>query len=118
MTDSSDEFNDSLSGVFDNILAVEHSTDSYGFVGGSAILNNVHSEDKCRGRVCVVHSPTNHHMRSWKQLWRNDRGIFERICPEHGIGHPDPDQFEYWDETGQEYQAVHGCCGCCRPPSD
>lgn len=112
---------DEIDGMFDSILAVEYSTNSMGSVlpgRSGTILVNVHSEDRCRGRVCVVHNPTVHHMSSWKQLWRDDRKIFERICPQHGIGHPDSDQFEYWDETGQEYQAVHGCCGCCRPPSD
>lgn len=113
-----DSIDDEINGLFDNILAVEHTTDSMGFsLGRGTVLTNVHSEDKCRGRVCVVHNPTDHHMRSWKMLWRDDRGIFERICPEHGVGHPDSDQFQFWEETGQEDQAVHGCCGCCRPPA-
>jgi hypothetical protein len=51
-------------------------------------------------------------MRGWTLHWRGDRGIFERIC-EHGVGHPDPDQFDYWIETRQKHQMVHGCCGCC-----
>lgn len=54
-------------------------------------------------------------MREWRPHWRNDRGILERICP-HGLGHPDPDQAEYWNETGQEWQFVHGCDGCCADP--
>jgi hypothetical protein len=45
--------------------------------------------------------------------WRSDRGIFERIC-NHGIGHPDPDQFPYWKEQGIfDTEASHGCDGCC-----
>jgi hypothetical protein len=75
-------------------------------------LVNVHDEATCESRVCVIHSPTDHHMRDWTVIWRGDRGIFERIC-EHGIGHPDPDQFPYWRETGQGWLAVHGCCGTC-----
>ena len=75
-------------------------------------LVNVHPMNKCIGRPCVIHSPTNHHMRSWKLHWRSDRAIFERIC-EHGIGHPDPDQFDYWKSIGQDWQAVHGCDWCC-----
>jgi hypothetical protein len=51
-------------------------------------------------------------MRDWNLHWRGDRGLFERIC-RHGVGHPDPDQYEYWHLTFQEYMSVHGCCGCC-----
>lgn len=76
-------------------------------------LVNVHPESACAGRVCIIHNPTDHRMRSWKLIWRSDRGIFERLCPAHGVGHPDPDQGPYWRETGQEIQAIHGCCGCC-----
>lgn len=53
-------------------------------------------------------------MRDWMLHWRNDRAVFERIC-EHGIGHYDPDQFDYWRETGQEWQTIHGCDGDCVP---
>lgn len=76
------------------------------------ILFNVHPSFTCEGRACVIHHPTDHHMRSWPLLWRNDRGIFERLC-RHGIGHPDPDQFAYWESLGMEGEAVHGCDGCC-----
>ena len=75
-------------------------------------LCNVHDESLCRGRPCVVHRPTDYHMRGFRLLWRDDRAIFERVCP-HGIGHPDPDQFEYWRMSGREYEGVHGCDGCC-----
>lgn len=68
--------------------------------------------DTCR-TACVMHNPSRHHMRHWTLHWRNDRGIFERLCPEHGTGHPDPDQFAYWRSIDQEWQIVHGCCGCC-----
>ena len=75
--------------------------------------NTIHKPDDCAtDPVCVVHNPTDHHMRDWRLNWRGDRGIVERICP-HGIGHPDPDQFEYWRSLGREYEAVHGCDGCC-----
>lgn len=76
------------------------------------VLRDVHGESSCAGRTCVIHNPTAHHMSEFPLHWRHDRGIFERIC-EHGIGHPDPDQFDYWIETGQESQGVHGCDGCC-----
>lgn len=75
----------------------------------------VHSQEDCLGPVCPIHKPTAHHMRAWKMIWRGDRRIFERLCPGHGVGHPDPD-----DMAGQIIRkgyadAVHGCCGCCHP---
>lgn len=75
-------------------------------------MQNIHDASLCYGRPCPVHGPSDHHMRSFLPHWRSDRGILERICP-HGIGHPDPDQVAYWNETGQDWQAVHGCDGCC-----
>lgn len=90
----------------------------FGIATGDATLGNIHTADKCVGRTCIIHSPTQHHMRGWLLHWRDDRGIFERLCP-HGIGHPDPDQEPYWEETGQQYQSIHGCDRCCAtPPSD
>lgn len=76
-------------------------------------LSNVHSHRQCVGQVCMIHHPTDHHMRDWPLHWRSDRNIWERICPDHGTGHPDPDQIPYWEELEQPWQAVHGCCGCC-----
>lgn len=82
-----------------------------------AWFERTHSEEQCAGRTCVVHNPTRHHMSTWPQIWRWDRGIVERRCL-HGIGHPDPDQFEYWKETGQKWQGIHGCDGCCAQPHE
>lgn len=76
-------------------------------------LINVHPMDNCAGSACVVHNPTDHHMRRFRLLWRGDRKIFERICP-HGIGHPDPDQFDFWRKADRLYEGVHGCDGCCQ----
>jgi len=67
---------------------------------------SVHSQEDCEGDVCPIHKLTDHHMRSFPQLWRSDRGIMERTCP-HGVGHPDPDDVLNEDK-------VHGCDGCCR----
>lgn len=75
---------------------------------GMLPLVNVHDETKCWGTACVVHNPSEHHLRDWPLYWRNDRKIFERICP-HGVGHPDPDDVAY---TGD---GVHGCDHCCAP---
>lgn len=72
-------------------------------------LVNVHDATKCWGTACVVHNPSEHRLRRWPLYWRNDRGIFERLCV-HGIGHPDPDDVAY---TGD---GVHGCDGCCWDP--
>lgn len=78
-------------------------------------LVNTHPESSCAGQsACPLHNPTDHHMRGWEVVWRDDTGVLERLCP-HGIGHPDPDQFPYWDANGMEARAVHGCDLCCKP---
>lgn len=76
-----------------------------------------HWPDKCQGSYCTVHNPSPHSMVEWQLHWRGDRypPIYERICPEHGVGHPDPDCIQYLiRELGQAgYTAsIHGCCGC------
>lgn len=92
------------------------------------LLRNVHDWKVCQfslidgnyqpsPRPCVIHNPTLHHMRLWPLHWRDDRGIFERIC-EHGTGHPDPDQLDYWKSIGKEAESIHGCCGCCIPTKE
>ena len=84
--------------------------------GRSGVRMRVHARHTCDPAfTCIIHSPTNHHMRSWHLHWRSDRGIFERICP-HSIGHPDPDQREFWKLRGRTGEGVHGCDGCCAPP--
>lgn len=70
-----------------------------------------HPPYKCKGQVCTIHNRTGHNMRHFPQNYRFDRGIMERMC-EHGVGHPDPDDYlciRYPSER------VHGCCGasCC-----
>jgi hypothetical protein len=45
--------------------------------------------------------------------WRDDKGVMERLCPEHGVGHPDPDDAAFNIRMGRDYLNVHGCCGCC-----
>lgn len=73
---------------------------------GGQRISGVHSASLCAGRPCTVHNRTDHHMRSFPQNFREDRGIMERICP-HGIGHPDVDEINP--------DGVHGCDGCCLP---
>lgn len=74
------------------------------------IIYNVHDSFACRGRYCTIHNRSNHPMRHLPQLWRNDKGIMERVC-EHGIGHPDPD--EYMLAVDDSF-SLHGCDGCCQ----
>lgn len=82
--------------------------------GGERI--DCHEPTKCADAPsCPVHNPSDHHMSSWRQHWRNDVGKMERICP-HGIGHPDPDHVAYLLRigVGEWHDLVHGCDGCCR----
>jgi hypothetical protein len=85
--------------------------------GGRVVAHkaSVCRQDKTKKspRPCPLHGRTQHHMRAWAQNWRDDRGVMERICP-HGIGHPDPDDPAF---QKNEYEGVHGCDGCCRPPA-
>ncbi len=82
---------------------------------GDTLVERVHSPYACSGQVCVIHNPTVHRLSSWPMVWRADRGIVERVCT-HGIGHPDPDQFEFWLSHGRPEEVVHGCDGCCAGP--
>lgn len=68
-----------------------------------------HPEWACTGQVCCVHNPTDHVMKDFKQVWRPDRRIIERVC-EHGVGHPDPDDFNI---RNMLTDSIHGCDGCC-----
>lgn len=79
-------------------------------VGGQR-LTKVHHPNQCLGEWCCIHNPSDHHMVTWRQNWRPDRRIMERMCV-HDIGHPDPDD----PKTSDEYEAVHGCDGCCTAP--
>jgi hypothetical protein len=74
-----------------------------------------HPAGTCGGENCTVHNRSDHSMRAFRQLWRDDRGIMERLCP-HGVGHPDPDEEDFWAKKygPDNYMGVHGCDGCCR----
>ena len=84
-----------------------------GVAVGATVLHNVHTPDRCASTHCLVHNPSDHHMRGWRLHWRGDRRLMERVCPDHGVGHPDPDDLAYHLVRGQTWQGVHGCCGCC-----
>jgi len=77
----------------------------------SVRLKDVHPEDQCLKEFCTIHNRSKHHMRHLPQNWREDLGIMERIC-EHGVGHPDPDEFMLSKDI---YNSIHGCDGCCTP---
>lgn len=84
-------------------------------LGNGTRVQGVHRGGSCQGDTCPFHKPTDHWMAEWPLLWRHDRNIFERVC-KHGVGHPDPDQFEFWKLNGVlERESRHGCDGCCVP---
>jgi hypothetical protein len=99
-----------------DLISVDAAEPMFGAQIGLTIVR-VHVQNQCHGQRCCIHNPSEHHMRTWRQNWRDDRGLMERICP-HGIGHPDPDDIDFKRRTlGEEFadgEAVHGCDGCCR----
>ena len=85
--------------------------------GVGQTITHVHDPANCEGQGCAIHHPSNHPMATLPTLWRDDRGLMERVC-EHGVGHPDPDHIAWvrrnrgWDVADAEL--VHGCDGCCK----
>lgn len=90
-------------------LSVEQWRDDTG------VLYWVHSYMDCAGTSCAIHLPSNHAMVTWKRVLRVDRScLLERLCPTHGIGHPDPDSVNHFAMLGIKGDwTTHGCCGCC-----
>ena len=82
------------------------------YVTGTGQSLMSHRAGACWGSHCVIHDPSDHHMRYWPTHWRPDRKIMERLCP-HGIGHPDPDSLAYVNRRGEVDRGDHGCDGCC-----
>jgi hypothetical protein len=79
-----------------------------------------HGPDMCVTKVCTIHNPSDHHMRTWPLIWRGDKAMFERLCPDKRIGHPDPDDMVYHELMGDLSKSIHGCDGCCsgkNPPT-
>lgn len=82
-------------------------------VNGSQTLTGVHIAEECSGH-CPLHGPSEHSMLDFPLYWREDAGIFERLCP-HGIGHIDPDTLARLESIRiGEGWGVHGCDGCCK----
>lgn len=73
---------------------------------GPMPLVNIHPKDKCAGENCVIHNPTDHHMREWKTCWRADKGIIERLCPKCGTFVVDPDCEAWLEQIGQPYYSA------------
>ena len=76
-----------------------------------------HSKAACLAHPCSVHCPSDEAKAIGTRYWRSDRHMMERIC-EHGIGHPDPDEFNFLRKIGYgpealDSHATHGCDGCC-----
>ncbi len=69
----------------------------------------VHSKDECTGEFCVIHNPSNHHMREWRTFWMADGHMF-RVCGRHWSSHPDPDDLAY------PTIVCHCDCKCCISP--
>ncbi|MDP9870421.1 MULTISPECIES: hypothetical protein [Streptosporangium] len=85
--------------------------------GQPPTLLRTHGVRTCVGDRCVIHKPTDHHMRRWPITYRADKQFLaERTC-EHGANHPDPDSLAYYRTAGMDYMAVHTCDGCCLAPA-
>lgn len=90
------------------------------FMDGTGVILRCHPVYACN-MPCAIHGPSDHHMRYWPTLWRQDEMMFERTC-EHGIGHPDPDSMRYIKDhhgpTEAKNRSIHSCDGCCAPPEE
>jgi hypothetical protein len=80
------------------------------------VLHNVHPHGTCvEPDRCVIHQPTEHHMRAWEAGWDDVRAQVIRRCP-HGSWHPDPDAVVI-SKFGALLEAVEPhtwvCDGCC-----
>ena len=87
------------------------------FTSGTGQEVWVHDKKDCSGKCCI-HKPSDSHMKDWPLHWRQDKGIFERICP-HNIGHMDIDDYNYKVKTSGEDKAnalsLGAVCGVCFP---
>lgn len=82
-----------------------------------------HGKGVCDGQTCVIHNPSQHHMRLWDLYMDPGKAYLAyRICP-HGSRHPDPDSMAYmirrltslgWTRDDASALGVHTCDGCCQ----
>lgn len=85
---------------------------------GEHILAHIHDEKLCKGRHCVIHNPSDHHMRDLPLIWDAQETQMMRLC-EHDLVHPDPDDIAYWVNIAkQPWKTHHECCAnnCCKEP--
>jgi hypothetical protein len=91
----------------------------------------VHPLIACQGRPggCCIHAPSEHHMKTWTQVWDDGMKIMYRRCEHDGL-HPDPDHVAFFlSQSGGQtismaasgalvsYAEKHDCDGCCAPPA-
>lgn len=105
-----------LAGNDYDLVSLDHM--ATGWIGvqerGPHVLR-VHPASACADDpACVIHKPSDHHMRQWPLNWRDDTKVMERLCS-HGVGHPDPDACDFAERQGRTHYGIHGCDGCCRP---
>ena len=105
----------------DNLPAVPYTRKDVIFMTNGQKLLDVHTRDQCATQFCVIHHPSNHHMKTWDYYWDNRSRMMMRMC-EHSVLHPDPDQvaFErrYLEPAVLATVIDHYCDGCCTPPKE
>jgi hypothetical protein len=78
----------------------------------NVVLIYVHKKGQCKGTYCTLHNRSNHHLRSWPQLWDPQIFAMQRIC-EHGVAHTDPDEIN--TDVVVRFEHESQCDGCCVP---
>jgi hypothetical protein len=76
------------------------------------VFTRAHVPGKCKGTTCTLHNRSNHHLRSWPQIWNPMVYAMERLCA-HGIGHIDPDETN--KDIVVKFEHEEKCDGCCIP---
>lgn len=87
-------------------------------MSGTGQMMAYHKPEVCQqvSYACPIHSPSDHHMRTWPMHGRTDLELplLERICP-HNATHPDPDSLKMLQALDETFDPLHGACdGCCR----
>lgn len=76
-----------------------------------------HPADRCEGRNCVIHNPSDHALKDAPIDWDPGTRRTNRICT-HGVHHPDPDHLSFVYETYGMFEWMqhkhHRCDGCCK----
>ncbi len=81
-------------------------------------LLGTHPADRCTGRHCCIHNPSDHPLKNAPLHWNDVMRRTERECS-HGQLHPDADHLSYVLETfGMldyfRHKHHRPCDGCCR----